>query len=900
MGETPWASRGSEAAAAVPGVNVNPDARRIVSRPTLFTRISGARRVAQISAPAGSGKTLLLRSWIESTRIDDRAAWVSVQHGQRDPQRFWIALLDALRGTRPGAAIVGPLTSAPDVDCWAVVERLLKDLGALEEQLWLVVDDLQELRSEDALRQFELFLVRAPSVLRFVLVTRHDLRLGLHRLRLEGAVTDIRAADLRFTVDEARELFEEAGVRLSDSALALLHSRTEGWAAGLRLAALSLAGHEDAEGFAAEFSGSERTIAEYLLAEVLERQPENVRRLLLRTSVLERVSGPLADTLTGGTDGEHVLQELERANAFVVALDSRRSWFRYHQLFADLLRLELRRTAANEVATLHVAAANWFAQHEDFLDAIRHAIAARAWGLAARILSDQWFGLELDGRGATAHELLGAFPAETVAADAQLAVLKTADELNRGSLDEAATYLALATRTFESAPEDRRNWLQLAICSLRLLLARQRGDFPTVVDAAQRLMSAASDPDSTLFGSAGDIRTMALINLGIAEWSVRGQSAERYLEEGVALARSLSRPFPQVIGLSHLAIAANHRSLALASECGMQAIDVARRQGWSQDPIVAPAYAALGLAKLFQGRLEEAGAWLDQAAAAIHAEVHPAAGVILYVARGTLQLVRGDQRQALASYRIGERLAGLLLAANPLPRPTRARVLQALVRAGELEQAEAALASISEDERGSGDLRIAQAELRLAGGDPRGARDALAPVLDGSAELVFPIVWSIDAWLLAAVARNASGDAEGAARAVERALDLAEPQGVLLPFLLYPVVQFLEPHAGRRTAHAALIRDVLDVSGGRQRKSPPAAASLIDALSESEIRVLRYLPTNLSAAEIANELCLSVNTIKTHMQHVYGKLAVHSRAEAVEHARALGLLAPAYRTRDSS
>ena len=183
-----------------------------------------------------------------------------------------------------------------------------------------------------------------------MLATRHDLRLGLHRLRLEGELTEIRAADLRFTVAEARALFEAAGVQLSDPALAPLYERTEGWAAGLRLAALSLAGHPDPERFAAEFSGSERTVAEYLLAEVLDRQPEQVRRLLLRTSVLERVNGELADLLTGGAGGERVLQELEQANAFVVALDARRSWFRYHQLFADLLQLELRRQRAGRGA----------------------------------------------------------------------------------------------------------------------------------------------------------------------------------------------------------------------------------------------------------------------------------------------------------------------------------------------------------------------------------------------------------------------------------------------------------------------------------------------------------------------------------------------------------------------
>jgi LuxR family maltose regulon positive regulatory protein len=231
---------------------------------------------------------------------------------------------DALRDAAAGAALVRPLTAAPDLDAWAIVERLLKDLSALDDRVWLVVDDVHELPAE-ALRQLELLLMRAPDQLRFVLSTRHDLRLGLHRLRLEGELTEIRAADLRFTLGEARALLEAAGVVLPDSALALLHARSEGWVAGLRLAALSLAGHPDPERFAAEFCGSERTVAEYLLAEVLERQSEEVRRLLLRTSILERVNGELADLLTGEAGGERILQDLEAAGAFVVSLDTRRS-----------------------------------------------------------------------------------------------------------------------------------------------------------------------------------------------------------------------------------------------------------------------------------------------------------------------------------------------------------------------------------------------------------------------------------------------------------------------------------------------------------------------------------------------------------------------------------------------
>ena len=301
----------------------------VVPRPVLIGRLGGPARVTVVSGAAGSGKTVLLRSWIGGADLAGRAAWVDAGRDVRDPQSFWLSVVGALRGTGPGSELVRAVSAAPDLDGWALVERLLDDLAPLEERLWLVVDDVHELDADQALRQLELLLMRAPPALRFVLATRHDVRLGLHRLRLEGELAEIRAGDLRFSLAEAGELFAAAGVELPGPAVAVLHERTEGWAAGLRLAALAAARHPDPERFAAGFSGTERTVAEYLLAEVLERQGERVRRLLLRTSILDRVNGELAHLLTGDEGAERVLQDLEAANAFVTSLDGARSWFRY-------------------------------------------------------------------------------------------------------------------------------------------------------------------------------------------------------------------------------------------------------------------------------------------------------------------------------------------------------------------------------------------------------------------------------------------------------------------------------------------------------------------------------------------------------------------------------------------
>jgi LuxR family maltose regulon positive regulatory protein len=879
----------------VAGRVAGPGARGVVARPGLFERLGGPTRVTVVAAPAGSGKTVLLRSWMSAAGLAGHAAWVTVGQEERDPQRFWLSVAGALRGTTAGAALVRPVTAAPDLDGWAIAERLLKDLAPLADRVWLVVDDVHELGADQALRQLELLVLRGPPELRFVLATRHDLRLGLHRLRLEGELTELRADDLRFTVDEARQLLAAGGVELPEEALGLLVERAEGWAAGLRLAALSLAGHPDPERLAAGFSGSERTVAEYLLAEVLDRQPEQVRRLLLRTSVLERVSGELADALTGGSGGERILQELEEANAFVVSLDSARSWFRYHRLFAGLLQLQLRRTAPEEVTALHAAAATWFAGHGFPVEAVRHAQAAQDWGLAARLLADAWPGLHLDGQAATVHALLAGFPADVRAADAELAALAAADELAQGSLETARRYLARAALGSASVPAGRRGQLQVLLGVVGLLLARQRGDLPAAAEEARRLQALAGAPEAAQPGLGEDLRALALVNLGGAKvWAAQVEEAERHLEQGVALARRIGRPYLEFTGLANqAAIAPVLRSFAQAAERSRQVIELAERHGWTDEPAAHTAYRTLGVVLVWQGRPEEAEPWIQRAERTVRAEAEPAAALLARYVRGLLELARGHDADALAAFRAAERLAVYLTPPHYLITLTRAMLLHALVRLGELAQAEEALAGLDEHDREPGDLRIASAvaALRLAQDDPQAAAAALAPVLDGSAPVLRPVA-HVQSFLLEAIARDALGDPAAAWRALERALDLAEPDGVLMPFLMFPAPGLLERHARQRTAHPSLIAEILSRLTGRA-PTPPAAGPqpLLDPVSNSEMRVLRYLPTHLSAPEIAGELYVSLNTVKTHMRSLYVKLGVHSRAQAVDRARAVGLLA---------
>ena len=874
----------------------HPSAGGVVSRPGLFERLAASARVTVVSAPPGSGKTVLLRSWIGEAGFGDHAAWVLVGRGERNPQRFWLSVIGALRQTSAGLTLVRPVTAAPDLDGWAITERLLKDLAPLADPVWLVLDDAHELGSEEALRQLELLLMRVPPELRVVLATRHDLRLGLHRLRLEGELTEIRAADLRFSLAEARELLAAAGVDLGEPALALLYERTEGWAAGLRLAALSLAGHDDPDRFAAEFSGSERTVAEYLLAEVLERQTEEVRLLLLKTSILERVSGPLADALTGGSGGERVLEDLEEANAFVVALDAARSWFRYHRLFTGLLQRELRRTAPGEVPALHTAAAAWYAGHGFPVEAVRHAQAARDWELAARLLADHWPGLYLDGQAATMHAILARFPAEAPAGDAELAALAAADQLAQGSLEEAERYLTLAALGSVSVPTDRRGRVQILLGVVGLLLARQRGNLPAVAEEARRLQAATEALDTAGLGE--DLRALALINLAITEYgTARFEEAEPHLEQGVMLARRIGRPYLEFTGLTYEAAIEVSRSYTRGAERGRQAVELAERHGWTDEPAASIAYQTLGGALTGQGRPEEAEPWIQRAERTVRPDAEPAAGVRVHSVRGLFELARGRDADALAAFRAAERLGGFLAAPHYLVTVARAWLLLALVRLGETEQAEQALAGLSEQDRDRREIRTAVAALRLAQDDPRAATTALAPALDGSTPVTSPTL-HVQSYLLEAIARDALGDADAAEHALERALDLAEPDGVLLPFLLHPAPGLLERHARHRSAHAALLAEIRSALAGRMpAPSPVTAQPPLEPLSASEIRVLRYLPTNLSAPEIASELYVSRNTVKTHIQRLYAKLGTHRRGEAVERARALGLLAPSPRRR---
>ena len=842
-----------------------------------------------ISAPAGSGKTSLLRTWAGHTGQAHRLAVMQVQRDQRDAQQFWLALLSSVRQASGVAGPAEPPAATPDFNGRAMVDRVRSELAG-QRGLILVIDDLHELTSPDALAQLTGLLTDLPGDVHAVLATRRDLPLRLQQLRLAGELAEIRASDLQFSERETRELLDASGVTLSDAGAALLHQRTEGWVAGLRLAVISLTDHPDPERFVAEFSGSDRTVAEYLIAEMLERQPDDVKDLLLRTSLLDRVNGELADLLTGRPGSERILLELEDANAFVVSLDPGRTWFRYHHLFADLLRLELRRALPEAVPALHRRAAEWLIQHGQVVDAIRHTQAAGDWPGAARLLADRSFSMTLDGQTQTIQALLNAFPPG--ADDPELALVNATADLVQGRLDEAAAHLAVAESHAETAPPDRRRRLRLAIASLKLGLARRRGHLAGVVEQARFLLASPvtgqSDEDIAL---GSDLRAVALMNLGILEaWSLGLPDAERHLREGAALARRIGRPYLEVACLAQLAFASRIRSFGTTRRRCQEAIALADRHGWGAEPVIAPALVTLAANLAWTGEFDEGERWLQRTERALQTDAGPGIRQLVHLAAGRLHAGRGRQHEALEELRAAEHLQSQLEGPHAMTSQVTGWMLATQARLGMSSQARASLEALTDEQANAGEIRNARAVICLVEGDPAAALAALAKVLDGEAPVVgYSTV--VEAHLLAGLAHRELGDQRAANQAAERALALAEPDRLVLPFVMTGSGELLEALPRHETAHAALLTDILDVVHGSslaakdRSPSPPA-----EELSGAELRVLRFLPTNLSRPEIASELSVSVNTVNTHVRNIYAKLQARDRSSAVQRARELRLL----------
>jgi LuxR family maltose regulon positive regulatory protein len=892
-----------------------------VPRPRLVDRLDEglARSLILVCAPAGSGKTALLADW--ARRTQRAVAWLSLDAGDNDPARFWRHAAAALDRARPGTAErVTPLLGPPaPPSSEGLVTALINELAAQpgEDDVLLVLDDYHVIDAAPVHASLTFLLEHLPPGLRLVLASRADPPLPLARLRARGQLAELRAADLRFTPEEAAALLlEAAGPGLPETAVVALAVRTEGWAAGLQLAALSLRGQADVAAFVATFSGSHRYVLDYLTAEVLERQPEQLREFLLETSVLERLSGELCDAVTGRSDGQAMLEAIEAAGLFLVPLDEVRGWWRYHQLFADLLRARLKQQQPDRLPALHRNAATWSEEHGLADDAVHHAMAAGDSALAARLIERHADAVFFRNERATVQRWLAALPAELAGsrprlllAQARLALLGGQVEAAEGPLDAAERALAGAVGVEEPyEPSAGRAASLLAnvpatIALDRAYLAELRGDAERAVVFASRALAEAGEGEWMLASHAGGY-------MGIAEWlGGRLAEAERTLSFIIAGWRAAGERTLVVRGCHHLGqVQRAQGRLDAALGTYQQALDIAAPPGRPALPAAGIGY--VGLAEVAHQRGE-----LDTAFRHVTDGI-PLCRQLPYtqpLATGlaTLAWIRqgqGDAAGALDAMGEAERAApgpGVTGLLNPVP-ALRARLL--------LAHGDIAAAARWIDER-SLDVddepgyprepeylvlaRVLLAQDRPAEALPLLGRLHAAAATQGRMGSV------IELRALQALALAASGDAAAALDALVEALTLACPEGYVRVFVDEgaPMQALLgRLVAAQRTEHAAARAVRLDylarlLHAFEEKPGEPgprrAAAALpgvIESLTARELEVLALLAEGKANQSIAKELVVSLDTVKKHISHILDKLGAANRTEAVARARQLGLI----------
>jgi LuxR family maltose regulon positive regulatory protein len=862
---------------------------RVVRRPRLVESLAVAvstRRLTLVAGPAGGGKTTLLTSWIADGVAPKTTAWLTLDAHDDTPQRFWSAVLQSL--AHAGALVDGRVVDAvatpsltPSID---LVPLVAAELSEGEDVVALVLDDFHLISDKRVLEGVGELLAIAPSRLRVVIASRRDPRLPLPRLRVAGELAELRAAALSFTQDEARQLMAGHGLALSRGDLDALVARTEGWAAALAMAAVALRAADEPSATIQRFAGDDRAVSDYLASEVLATRDPASLDFLLRTAVVDEITGSLADALTGGEGGGDVLAELERGDCFVVALDGHGRWYRYHRLFLDLLRSRLARLPKAERDELHARAAHWLAANGAVVEAMQQAIAAQDWRFAADLVADHWLDAFLVGRSAALRPLLESLPREFAEREPGIAVACAAIHLELGEGDRADAYLELAAAALGKRPPHDPVAELLAVVTLQR--ARSRGDLDAAVDLAEDLLGGTR---GTFLSRTPERRALVLLMRGAAEvWTGASASASRHLRESLMLARRSGQEYVELAGLGYLGLLqAMEGRLEAASELAAEALALASRHGWSGLPHAAPALATLGTAQLHACD-PAARTTLDEAAAICRASGDLPLQLSIAAARALASL---DEREG------GPRRGLELLAAAqdeastwrpPAALAERLLCVEVRLLLAAREDAEA-LARLDDVSPGPAAAALA-ARQSLSRGEPAVALTLLEPHLEcgpGSAD----VPTRIELHLLAAVAHSCRLNHEVAATAFEQALGLADPDRFTWIFLQAgsSLRDLLVRQIRRGTAHRGLVEDLL-TRLDRASGQPDRAGPLLEPLSERERTILSYLETMLSTDEIAGELFLSTNTIKSHAKSIYRKLGVTRRRDAVLRARALRLL----------
>jgi len=870
-----------------------------ILRPRLIERLDQGlrRKLTLVAAPAGFGKTTIVSEWL--AEYDLPVAWLSLDEADSDPNRFLTYLIAALQTIAPafGASVQGSLQSSQPPAIETILTALINEIVSVPGDFALVLDDyhaIDAIAVDDALA---FLLDHLPPQMHLVITTREDPRLPLARLRVRGQLTELRANDLRFTAAEAATFLNQSmGLRLSETDIAALESRTEGWIAGLQLAALSLQDHHDPAGFIQAFAGDHRYIADYLVDEVLQRQPVEVRTFLLQTSILDRLTGPLCDAVTGQDGSDARLESLARGNFFVISLDDQRRWYRYHHLFADVLRTYLQAEQPEQVVLLHQNASTWFEQHGSMDDAIRHLMAAGETIQAADLIERALPGYRRDRLVSTLYSRLKALPDDVIRQRPVLSVAYATALMGSGELNDVEDLLRNAERWLDNTDAPTSSGMVVVLDEefrrLPGLIAAYRaghrylsGDIAETITHAQRALDLVPEDDHVTRGAAAAL-------LGLAIWATGDLNAAQH----------------------HYAI-------------GMSSLGQA---GFASDVINgANTVAAIEMA---QGRLRDAERTLQQALQQATEFGQPSlhGAVDMLVGLSMIEYERNTLNAATDLLRQAQEMA---LGTGATYTPRRWCIAMAMVQAAEVDT-ERALASLAEADRASGPdffphlrpVAAVKARIWLTQGRLGDARDwardlspaddlsylreyehiTLARVLiatgslDEAAELLERLLHAAEAGgrlgsvieilALLALTHHTSGDITAAHVPLNRALTLAEPEGYVRTILDAgpSIVPLLETAATQETG-TAYARQILPASSSTP-DAPRPSQHLIESLSDRELDVLRLLASDLDGPEIARELNVSLNTLRTHTKNIYSKLGTNNRRAAVRQAGDLGLL----------
>lgn len=892
-----------------------------VTRPRLQSKLRPwrTRKLTLISAPAGFGKTTLLAEWIAAMPSTERTvAWVSLDQRDNDPVLFWTYVITAVQRIQPG---VGDRTlallHAPQLPPFeSLLTTLINEMSAIEQDFTLILDDYHVITDTSIHKALTFLLDYLPPHMHLVLATRADPPLPLARLRGYRQLLELRVADLRFTATEvATFLNDTTGLTLSASEVSALEMRTEGWIAGLQLAALSMHGRDDIAGFVSAFSGDDRYIVDYLLEEVLQRQPEPVRRFLLQTATLDRLSASLCDAVTQQDNSQQMLEMLERHNLFVIPLDSKRLWYRYHHLFADVLQAHAVQEASTQVALLHQRASRWYEQNNLPSEAICHALVAPDFGRAAELIERAWPDMRRRRQEATVRSWIKALPADLFPPRPVLSLVAAWVLLDDNQPDAAEHHLQTAERWLTETPhslndnedemlvadEAQFHSLSASIANARAYRAQALGDVPGTVAHAQQALTLMPAEDHYERGT-----TSAL--LGLAHWT-SGNLIEAYrsFAEGLNYLQKGGGVLIKIGGtviLGHMRLAQGRLHEAIREYEEMLAVANDLASGTTVLPGTAELYLGLSEIHFEQGDSKAAHDYLQRGEALRDHASLPGYEYLWCMAQARiLKAAKGDWPGALALLDEAERFFYTSPIPNVYPIPAlRARLW---VKQGQLNKAEAwarkrglaaddAVSYLHEYEY------VTLAQLLIA----QYQQDTTAVLLEHAHQLLARLRQRaeaekrmgsiIDIALHQALAHWLERDVTSALTALARTLALAEPQGYVRLFVekgkpladLLAVALQNEEFASSYVRH--LYTEVMETINDAAPK--PAESTLPDPLTDRELDVLRLLETVLTGPEIATKLTVSVNTVRTHTKNIYSKLGVSSRRAAVRRARELDLL----------